>query len=51
MAYIYGMCDDQNAALTAIRRAIELGESADLIRQEDEFQALRTQPEFIALVE
>ncbi len=51
LAYIYGMCDDQNAALTAIRRAIELGESADLIRQEDEFQALRTQPEFIALVE
>ncbi len=34
--------------MDAIRRAIELGESAELIRQEDEFRALHSRPEFIA---
>ena len=51
LAYIYGMCDDEDAALKSIRHAIELGESAEIIRQEDEFRALRSNPEFIALVD
>ena len=36
--------------MDAIRRAVELGEPAELIREEDEFRALHTRPEFIALV-
>jgi len=50
LAYIFALCGDQDAAMNAIRRAIELGEPADLIREEDEFRALHTRPEFIALV-
>ena len=51
LAYVYAICGDDDAAIGAIRRAIELGDSADLIRHEDEFQALRERPDFIALVE
>jgi len=51
LAYVYAICGDDNAAIGAIRRAIELGDSADLIRHEDEFKALRERPDFIALVE
>jgi len=50
LAYIFAMCGENDAAMDAIRRAVELGEPADLIRQEDEFRALRSRPEFIALM-
>ena len=50
LAYVYAICGDDDAAMGAIRRAIELGDSAELIRHEDEFRALRAHPEFIALV-
>ena len=51
LAYIFAMCGEDDAAMAAIRRALELGETAEMIRQEDEFRALRSRPEFIALVE
>ena len=51
LAYVYAICGADDAAIGAIRRAIELGDSAELIRHEDEFRALRQHPEFIALVE
>jgi serine/threonine protein kinase/tetratricopeptide (TPR) repeat protein len=51
LAYVYAICGDDDAAIGAIRRAIELGDSAELIRHEDEFRGLREHPEFIALVE
>ncbi|MEX1310393.1 MAG: hypothetical protein AB1Z65_08250, partial [Candidatus Sulfomarinibacteraceae bacterium] len=51
LAYVFAICGDDDAAMDAIRRAIELGDSAELIRHEDEFRALRSRPEFIALVE
>ena len=51
LAYIFAMCGEDDAAMDAIRRAVELGEPADLIRQEDEFRALHSNPEFIALVD
>lgn len=51
LAYVYALCDDEDAAMAAVRRAIELGEPAELIREEDEFRLLHDRPEFIALVE
>jgi serine/threonine protein kinase/tetratricopeptide (TPR) repeat protein len=51
LAYIFAMCGEDDAAMDAVRHAIELGESAEMIRQEDEFSALRSRPEFMALVE
>ena len=51
LAYIFAMCGEDDAAMAAIRRALELGETAEMIRQEDEFRALRSRPDFIALVE
>ncbi len=48
-AYVYGLCDDPPQALALLRRAIELGASAELIRDEDEFAALRRHREFRAL--
>lgn len=51
LAYIFALCGNNDAAMDAIRRAVELGESADLIREEDEFRALHARPEFIALME
>ena len=51
LAYIFALCGDDDAAMEAITRAVELGEPADLIREEDEFRALHTRPEFIALVD
>jgi len=50
LAYIFAMCGEDDAAMDAISRAVELGEPADLIRHEDEFRALHARPEFIALV-
>ena len=50
LAYIYALCDESDAALEALTRAIALGESTELIRQEDEFRSLRDRPDFQALV-
>ncbi len=50
LAYIFAICGDDDAAIGAIRRAIELGDSAELIRHEDEFRTLHARPEFITLV-
>jgi len=50
MAYIYALCGDGDAAVRALTRAVELGEPADIIRQEDEFADLRGRQDFVALV-
>ena len=51
LAYVFAICGDEDAAMDAVRRAIELGQSADLIREEDEFRVLHEREEFIALVD
>jgi serine/threonine-protein kinase len=50
LAYIYALCGEGDAAMEALARSIELGESTELIRQEDEFRSLRDRPDFQALV-
>ncbi len=50
LAYVYALCGDGDAAVAAIARALAHGESAELIRQEDEFRSLRARPDFKALV-
>ncbi|MGD8440987.1 MAG: protein kinase [Holophagae bacterium] len=51
LAYVFAICGEEDAAVDAVRRAIELGQSAELIREEDEFRALHERPEFTALVD
>ncbi len=51
LAYVFAICGEEDAAMDAVRRAIELGQSAELIREEDEFRALHERPEFRALVD
>lgn len=50
MAYIYAMCGQDDAAIRALARAVELGEPIEIIRQEDEFANLRGRRDFVALV-
>jgi serine/threonine-protein kinase len=50
LAYINALCGEGDAAIEALTRAIALGESTQLIRQEDEFRSLRGRPDFQALV-
>jgi hypothetical protein len=50
LAYIYALCGESDAAVEALTKAIALGESTELIRQEDEFRSLRDRPDFQALV-
>jgi hypothetical protein len=50
LAYINALCGEEDAAIEALTRAISLGESTELIRQEDEFRSLRGRPDFQALV-
>ncbi len=50
LAYIYALCGESDAAVEALARAIALGESTELIRQEDEFQSLRDRRDFRTLV-
>jgi tetratricopeptide (TPR) repeat protein len=50
LAYVYALCGDEEAALDSLARAISLGESAELIRQEDEFRSLHERDDFQALV-
>ena len=48
--YIFALCDRSDKAIQALRQAIALGESPEIIRQEREFQELRKHPDFVALV-
>jgi serine/threonine protein kinase/tetratricopeptide (TPR) repeat protein len=48
-AIVYALCRQRSAALEAIRTAIELGISAQLIRREDEFAFLQADQEFVSL--
>jgi hypothetical protein len=50
LAYINALCGEEDAAIEALTRAIALGESTQLIRQEDEFRSLHDRPDFQALV-
>jgi len=50
LAYIYALCGESDAAVEALTKAIALGESTELIRQEDEFRSLRNRSDFQALV-
>ncbi len=50
MAYVYATCGEDDRALDEIGKAIQRGEARELIRREDEFRALRSNPRFVALV-
>jgi tetratricopeptide (TPR) repeat protein len=50
LAYINALCGEDDAAIDALARAIALGQSTELIRQEDEFRSLHGRPDFQALV-
>ena len=50
VAYIYALCGQGDAAVAALTRAIAHGEPVELIRQEDEFRALRARADYQALV-
>jgi hypothetical protein len=49
-ALAHALCSERIAAMDALRDAIELGFSTELIREEDEFANLREDPEFLELV-
>ncbi len=48
-AYIFALCGDRDLAMEAVREAVELGISPELMGQEDEFTRLQGDPEFQAL--
>jgi tetratricopeptide (TPR) repeat protein len=50
LAYIYALCGESDAAVEALTRAIALGESPELIRQEDEFRSLHDRPDYQTLL-
>ncbi len=50
LAYVYAQCGEEDAAVEALAKAIALGESPELIRQEDEFRALHGRSDFQALI-
>ena len=50
LAHIFAMCREDTAALEAVRTAIGLGFSPDLIAREEEFRQLRRLPEFKYMV-
>jgi tetratricopeptide (TPR) repeat protein/predicted Ser/Thr protein kinase len=49
-AFVYALCDLPDDALTALSRAIELGESPEHLRNEPELRALAADPRFVELV-
>ncbi len=51
LAYVFALCGRRDEALEQLRRAIDAGVSPDLLREEDEFATLRSDPEFKKLVE
>ena len=50
LAYSFALCGEKEAALEALRKAIELGFAAELIAAEDEFKSLHGAPEFEELI-
>jgi tetratricopeptide (TPR) repeat protein/TolB-like protein len=50
LAYINALCGEGDAAIEKLTKAIALGESTALIRQEEEFRTLRERQDFQALV-
>ncbi len=48
-AYVFALCGDRDLAIEAVREAIELGITPELLAQEDEFVRLSADPEFQAL--
>jgi TolB-like protein/Flp pilus assembly protein TadD len=46
LAYVFALCRQDNAAITALQRAVALGFSTALIAREDEFARLRDRPGF-----
>ncbi len=48
-AYVYALCGERDRALEAVREAIDLGISPELLGQEDEFASLQADPEFQTL--
>jgi serine/threonine protein kinase/Flp pilus assembly protein TadD len=48
IASAYALCGERDLALVAIREAVDLGFSGELIRGEAEFATLRELPEFVA---
>jgi serine/threonine protein kinase/tetratricopeptide (TPR) repeat protein len=49
-ALAYALCGEKKKTLTAIREAVELGFSPELIRQEDEFQNFINDPHFLEVL-
>ncbi len=49
LAYVFALCGDREEALAAVRAAIDAGVSPAALGEEDEFAALRNDPEFLAL--
>ena len=49
-AMAYSLCDQRSGMLEAVGRAVTLGISPELIQEEDEFFAYRSDPDFIEIV-
>jgi Flp pilus assembly protein TadD len=50
IARIHAVCGRRRDAIASVRRAIELGFSPKMIRDDDEFRSLASDPEFLRLV-
>ena len=50
LAYVDALCGRRELALDRIARALELGDTAEIFRNEPEFESLAGDPEFRALV-
>jgi TolB-like protein/Flp pilus assembly protein TadD len=51
LAYVYALCGEKAKALAQVKRALDMGIAANLLREEDEFASLRDDPTFKALVD
>ena len=51
LAYVFALCGRREEALEQLHRAVEAGVSPEVLREEDEFATLRSDPEFKKLVE
>jgi len=51
LAYPFALCGEEREAIETIRRAIDLGYPAEVIRKETEFQGLSEHPEFQRLTD
>ena len=50
LAYVYALCERPATAVELLSTALELGLSPELVRSEDEFESLRGNPAFEALI-